>query len=242
MTDTRKTLVIYFAIWCLSVAIAAGSTLWLGLDARVPGDIMADGTVTNSRSIAVLWLMPAFATFLYGLTALGAWFEELRRRRRPPVQLGEDTRRGLAIYGRTIRNGFIGFGLLILMLQLFGLLRANGIATPLGLDRDGMVRLFNVFAGALFAYMGNATPKLPWLRQTGLDTAPYYRANRFVGWVFLLGGIGYMLSALTLPFDRMTQANGLLILAMIGLPALFYLSALVMSWRRAASFGHGPSR
>lgn len=229
MSTTRKTLLVYLAIWTASVLLAAGSTAWLGLDARVPVDMLADGTVTRSRSIAVLWLMPAMATVLFGSLALGAWFEAWRARRRPPVALGEDAQRGLAAYGRAIRTGMTGFGLLLLALQVFGLLRASGVPAPLGLDREGMVRLFNLVAGALFAYMGNVTPRLPWLRRPGLDTAPFYRANRAVGWIFMLGGLGYMLSALVSPFERMVALNGWLVLGMLGLSAAVYLAAVAAS-------------
>jgi hypothetical protein len=237
MSTTRKTLLVYGALWSASVLLAAGSTLWLGLDARVPVDMLADGTVTKSRSVAVLWLMPALATVLFGSMALGAWFEAWRARRRPPAELGEDAQRGLAAYGRAIRTVMTGFGLLLLALQLFGLLRASGIPAPLGLDREGMVRLLNLVAGALFAYIGNVTPRLPWLRRPGLDTAPFYRANRAVGWIFMLGGLGYILSALVWPFERMVAVNGWLVLGMLGFSAGFYLLAVIASARRVIRTG-----
>jgi hypothetical protein len=234
MTETRKTLLIYLAIWSVSMLVALGSTLWLGLDARIPVDMTADGTVTKSRSAAVLWFGPGMAAVLYGAMALGAWFEARRARRKPPVELGDDARRGLALYGHAVRTGMVGFGLLILVMQLFTLLRASGIPAPLGLGREGMVRLFGAVAGVLFAYIGNVTPKVPWLRQPGRDTTPYYRADRWVGRILLLGGFGYVVSSLVLPFDRMTQANGWLILAMLG------TSALVCGIALAASVRHQP--
>ncbi len=229
MSETRKSLMIYFVLWSASVLLAAASTAWLGLDARIPVDMTAAGVVTRSRSAAVLWFGPGLVTVLFGAMALGAGFEAWRDRRRPPVALGEDARRGLLVYGRAVRTVMAGFGLLILMMQLFTLLRANGVAAPLGLDREGMVRLFNVVAGVLFAYVGNVTPKLPWLRRPGLDTAPFYRANRWVGWTFMLGGLGYVLSGLLLPFARMVAANQWLILAMLALSAFSYATALVGS-------------
>jgi hypothetical protein len=242
MTDTRKTLTIYLALWCLSLLLAFGSTLWLGLDARIPVDIGADGAVIKSRSIAVLWLMPGMATVLFGSMGLGVWFEARRARRRSPVELGEDALRSLALYGRTIRNGMIGFGVLILVLQVFSLLRASGIPAPLGLDREGVVRFFNVVAGALFAYIGNVTPKLPWPRRADLDTSAFYDTSRRVGWVFTLGGIGYILSALIAPFDRMIEANGWLIAGMLGLPVLIYLHALALCVRRTARAARDSAR
>lgn len=231
MTD-RTALRIYLAIWCLSVALAAVSTWWFGLDAQVPVDMAADGTVTKSRSVAVLWLMPGMASVLYGAMGLAAWIEARRRRRKPPVVLSADAQRGLQIYGRAIRTGMAGFGLLILMLQVFAVLRTAGIVAPLGLDREGIVRLFAAMAGVLFAYTGNITPKLPWMRRPRLDTSPFYRANRAIGWIFMLGGLGYVLSALLLPFEQMIRVNGWLIVAMIGLPFLFTVHAAVTSWRR----------
>lgn len=229
MSETRKSLTIYLSLWGISVLIAAASTLWLGLDARIPVDMTAAGVVTKSRSAAVLWFGPGMATVLFGTMALGAWFEAWRYRRRPPVELGEDARRGLVTYGRAVRRVMTGFGLLILMIQLFTLVRANGVVAPLGLDREGVVRLFNVVAGALFAYVGNVTPKLPWLRKPGLDTAPFYRANRWAGWTFMLGGLGYVLAGLLLPFERMMQANAWLIGGMLGLSALCYAIAVAAS-------------
>lgn len=237
MSETRKSLTIYLVLWCASMLIAAASTGWLGLDARIPVEMTADGIVTKSRSAAVLWFGPGMATVLFGTMALGAWFEAWRYRRRPPVELGEDARRGLAVYGRAVRTVMTGFGLLILVIQVFTLLRANGIATPLGLDREGVVRLFNMIAGALFAYVGNVTPKLPWLRKPGLHTAPFYRANRWVGWTFMLGGLGYILSGLLLPFERMMQANAWLIGGMLGLSALCYGIVVAASALRATRTG-----
>jgi hypothetical protein len=232
MTDYSKPLPLYFAIWCVTILMAAAGTLWLGLDARIPVDIAANGVVLKTRSVAVLWFAPAMTAFLYGSLALGGWIDARRRRRRKPVELGEDALRGLEAFGRAIRNVMVGFGLLLILMELFTLLRAGGITTPLGLDREGVVRLVSLVAGALFAYSGNVIPKLPWMSRPGLDTSAFYRANRLVGWIFMLGGLGYVLSALTLPFNEMTRINGLLVLAMLGLSALCYLGATVSSWRR----------
>lgn len=228
--SVRNTLLIYLCLWCAGIVIAAGGIAWLGVDARIPVDILPDGTATKSRSVAVLWFMPAILTFMYGLMALGAGLDALRRRHRP-VTLGEDAQRSLVRYGRAIRNTMVGFGALALLLQVFTLLRAGGVIAPLGLDREGVVRVFAIVAGVLFAYAGNATPKIPYVPTAMLDPVRHFRSNRFAGWVFLLGGFGYVLSALLLPFDRMTQATGLLVLAMIALPAVRYAAALA-AYRR----------
>jgi hypothetical protein len=232
MIIVRKTLLIYFAIWCISIAVAAISLLWLGADARIPVDMLADGTVTKSRSTVVLWFLPALLTILYGPMAIAAPLDAWRWRKWPPAQpLGDDAQRSLARYGRTIRHYMIAFGVLGVLMQLFMLARALGVVTPLGLDREGMVRIFFFCAGLLFAYAGNATPKLPYVRTRTIDAARHHRANRFVGWVFLLGGLAYSAMALVAPFDQLSQFGGLLIGSMIVLPIVRYAWA-IHSYRR----------
>lgn len=232
MTAVRKTLLIYLVIWCVSVAVAAGSTLWLGLDARIPMDMLADGTVTKARSVVALWRLPGMLTFVYGALALAAAMEAMRERRRAvPVELSEDAQRALGRYGRVIRNTMIGFGVIGILFQVFTLLRADGVIAPLGLDREGAVRAMSVAVGLLCAYAGNVTPKIPYVRNRAMDAARHFRTNRFVGRIFLAGGIGYIVAALLLPFERMIQVHGWLILGMLGLSALRYAAAMA-AWRR----------
>jgi hypothetical protein len=232
MIIVRKTLLIYFAIWCVSIAVAAVSALWLGADTRIPVDMLADGTVTKSVGGAVLWFLPAIHTVLYGTLLIAALAEAWRWRKWPPATpLGDDAKRSLARYGRTIRNYMIAFGVLGILMQLFMLARALGVVTPLGLDREGMVRIFFFCAGLLFAYAGNATPKLPYVRTRTIDAARQLRANRFVGWVFMAGGLAYSLTALVAPFDRLSQYGGMLIGAMLLLPVIRYVWA-VIDYRR----------
>lgn len=232
ITPVRKSLLIYLAVWCASIAVAAVSLLWLGADARIPVDMLPDGTVTKSRSTVMLWFMPAMLTILYGLMAAAARIDAWRWRKWPPANpLSDDAKRSLALYGRTIRNYATAFGVLAILMQLFILARALGVAAPLGLDREGVVRLFFFFAGLLFAYAGNVTPKLPYVATRTIDAARHHRANRFVGWVFLVGGLAYSLMGLVAPFERLSQYGGLLIGSMMLLPVIRYGYA-IYSYRR----------
>ncbi len=232
MTEVRKTLLIYFTIWCVSVIIAAGATLWFGPGARVPVDFAADGTVTKFRSVAVLWFMPGLLTIMYGFLPLMAWLDaRYWRIRAPDAQLSNDAQRSLALYGRTFRNYMIAFGVMAILLQLFGLARAAGVAAPLGFDRETIVRAFNVVAGLLFAYAGNVTPKLPYTPNKAVDAARHYRSNRFAGWVFTIGGAAYSLNGLFTPFEQVGPAAGLLLAAMILLPMLAFVWARI-AYRR----------
>lgn len=230
MISVRNTLLIYFGLWLVCAALAAGGTIWLGLDGRVPVEMLADGTVTKSRSVAMLWFMPAIVAVMYGSLAIAA-LVQARRWRGRTVHLSEDAQRALTVFGRTFRIYMIGFGVLGILLQVFVLSRAGGIVTPLGLGPEGMVRAFNVLAGLLFAYAGNVTPKLPYVENAGVDAARHHRANRFAGWVFVVGGLAYSLIALILPFAQLTRVSGYLIAAMILLPLARYVWARV-AYRR----------
>ena len=63
-------------------------------------------------------------------------------------------------------------------------------------------RSLHVVAGGLMAVWGNYLPKLmsPW--QPEEEPFDWQRVHRFVGWAFTIGGIGTMLTWVTLPIDR----------------------------------------
>lgn len=230
MSEMRKTLSIYFVLWLIGVATAAGGTLWLGVDGRVPVDIDPDGTVTRSGPAAALWIIPGILTLMYGALPIAGWIDSLRWRG-GTIHLSEDAQRGLHRYGRTFRNYMIAFGALAILLQLFALARAGGVVTPLDFDREGAVRVFNIIAGLLFAYAGNVTPKLPYVPNPAMDAARHHRANRFAGWVFTVGGVAYALNGLVAPFALMGPAAGAILAAMILLTVLRYAWALI-AYRR----------
>ena len=61
--------------------------------------------------------------------------------------------------------------------------------------------------GALLAYAGNFTPKMPALPDKWLGASGFAKAYRFAGWVFMLGGILMCLTALIVPIEQI-QAVG----------------------------------
>ena len=63
-------------------------------------------------------------------------------------------------------------------------------------------RGLHVVAGGLMAVWGNYLPKLmsPW--QPEEEPFDWQRVHRFVGWVLTIGGIGSMLTWVTLPIDQ----------------------------------------
>lgn len=63
-------------------------------------------------------------------------------------------------------------------------------------------RSLHIVAGGLMVIWGNYLPKLmsPW--QPEEEPFDWQRVHRFVGWVCTIGGIGTMLTWVTLPIDR----------------------------------------
>jgi hypothetical protein len=219
MEPVRTKLITYAILLAISIALAAGATLWLGSDGRIPVDMTAEGVVTKSASVRVLWGASALLLILFGSLALGAW-GTARRQATAPVQLSSDATRSLNQYAATIHSFFVGMGILTIFLQAFSIVRAAGVAQPLGLDREGAVRLFFAIAGCLFVFVGNVVPKLPYIPSAFLDARRHFRLNRFLGWTVIIGGLLHVAAAFAAPFEQLSPVTGPVVLAMIVLPLL----------------------
>jgi hypothetical protein len=240
MTEKIKDFATFTILLAVSLALAAGGILWLGTDGRVPIDMTADGEVTKSGSVLGLWLGPAFTLVLWGLGAPGVvWLSNLVKRVRESG--GEDVLRGLGDYRAALRAYAVGFTLLVIGMQIFILARAAGVARPLGLDKESFARLFFVLGGLLFAYFGNISPKVPYVPTPAIDAARHYKAHRFFGLVFTLGGVAYCVVAVAAPFDQLGSVTWPIAMTMIVLPLIRYV-LLTMDYRREiASRGCDPA-
>jgi hypothetical protein len=231
MTGRAKDLAMFAGLFAVSVSLAVGGMVWLGPDGRVPVDMTADGEVTRSVSVVVLWFGPGLMLAMLALGAPGsAWLSTALAQARAD-EGREDAARGLARYLGAFRIYGAAFLVLTIGLQVFLLARAGGVARPLGLDRDGFVRLFFVLAGLLFVFIGNVAPKIPYVASRWIDAARHHKANRFFGLVFALGGAGYCVAAVVTPFNRLSAVMGVLGVAMILLP-LARIAWLTIDYRR----------
>lgn len=232
MSELRKSAVALLTTLAISAALSAGAVLVLGADARIPVDVAPDGTVTRSASIDGLAVPPMiFAVIAVGMSLsmlpLAGGIARGRSEDR-----GADYIQGLESQIRMLRRYAVGAGVVIILMQLFVLSRAAGIVYPLGLDRDGAVRLAFFLFGVLFCYFGNLVPKAPYLTNKRVDAAAYSKVNRFNGRVFLLGGIAVCITALIAPFDRVADFVSPIVLTMMALPVL--RAAALFIPRRAA--------
>ena len=206
----RKLVVAFSVLVAVTTACAVAAVLWFGPDAQlanVPG--ISEDRALRQPSVWILFTVPA------GLAVLGA----LAAAFLPWPKLdcsSEDARRGLELYRSAGRVFFIGVGVLVAGVQALAIVRTSGIALPPELD----LRAFYFGFGALLAYAGNFTPKMPALPDKWLGASGFAKAYRFAGWVFMLGGILMCLTALIVPIEQIQATTQRLIYAMVGLPAL----------------------
>jgi hypothetical protein len=236
MTENAKDIALFGLLFAASLALALGGMLWLGVDGRVPLDMAADGTVVRSASVMGLWFGPAILLATCALGAPGAvWLSRALAKLRTSED-GEDAARGLRRYRSVLRAYATVFALLTIGLQAFILVRAAGVARPLGLDRESVVRLFFLLAGLLFIAIGNVTPRIPYAPNQIIDAARHHKANRFFGWVFVIGGVIYGVVAVVTPFERLATVGWPICLSMIVLPLIRY-AVLIFDYRRELRSG-----
>ena len=206
----RKLVVAFTVLVAITTAFAVAAILWFGPDAQlanVPGT--SEDRALKSPSVWILFAVPA------SLAVLGALAAVLLPR--PKLDcLSADAQRGLGLYRSAGRVFFIGVGVLFAGLQALAILRTGGISLPLELD----LRAFYFGFGALLAYAGNFTPKMPALPDKWLGASGFAKAYRFAGWVFMLGGILLCFTALIVPIERIQATTQQLIYATVGLPCL----------------------
>jgi hypothetical protein len=237
MTERTKDFVTFAVLLAASAALAIGGLLWLGPEGRLPVEMAADGTVTRSTGVLALTFGPAFTLVLWGLGAPAAmWLSSALTKLRASDPSG-DAVQGLTRYLGALRAYVTGFTLLVIFIQIFMLLRAAGVARPLGLDRESVVRLFSALGGLLFIFIGNVSPKIPYVPNRWMDAARHFKGNRFAGWVFLVGGIAYVTVALGAPFDRLPLASFSLCLSMMILTFGRYVALTLESLREARAGG-----
>lgn len=240
MTERTKDFATFAILSAVTVALALGGTLWLGVDGRVPVEMTVDGVVTRSANVSVLWFVPVFTLALWGLGApVAIWLSAVLAKARAR-EGAEDAVRGLARYRSALRVYAAGFTAVMIAIQLFVLARAAGIARPLGFDRETIVRFAFLVFGLLFAYIGNLAPKIPYTPNPAYDAVRHYKANRFAGLIFVLGGIATCIAAIAAPFDRLAAATGALSAAMIGLPLIRLAMLVIEQWRKNARKGCDP--
>jgi len=221
MSELRKNFTAFALLFAASLALAFGGVLWLGADGRLPveivqGDIVRTGSVWAlfgpALIVLIIWglLIPCGVALAAPLTASNP--------------LDGDAARNLRRYLAALRIYAIGFSVLAILLQLFLLVRAAGVALPLGLDRQGAVRLSFLFSGLLFAFMGNLSPKVPHVArakvQAPFSAAEHYKIGRFFGWVFVGGGCVIIALALAGSFETLTAAVPWILGGMIVLPMI----------------------
>jgi hypothetical protein len=206
----RKLVVAFTVLVALTTAFAVGAVLWFGPDAQlanVPG--VGEDRALRSPSVWILFTVPAGLAIL-GIVAAAIlpW---------PKLDfVSEDGKRGLDLYRNAGRVFFIGVGVLVSGLQALAMLRTGGIAIPLEFD----LRAFYFGFGALLAYAGNFTPKMPALPDRWLGAAGFAKSCRFAGWVFAIGGILLCFTSLIVPIDQIQATTQKLIYAIVGLPVL----------------------
>lgn len=187
----RKLVVAFAALVALTTACAVAAVLWFGPDAQlanVPG--IGEDRAFRQPRVWILFAVPAGLGLLGALTALVLPRLNL-------CGLGEDAERGLGLYRSAGRIFFVGVGVLVAALQALAILRTSGVALPSELD----LRAFYFGFGALLAYVGNFTPKMPTLPDKWLGASGFAKAHRFAGWVYMLGGIVMCFTALAVPVE-----------------------------------------
>lgn len=129
---------------------------------------------------------------------------------------------------REITSGVIFAGLIL----VFAL--ASKLAANLGAPSDGelLQRLSMAMMGVFFVVMGNAFPKmLTPLASLQCNPAKVQAFQRFVGWVWVLSGLGYALAWLVLPIDLANPVSMALMLAGVLTVAM---RTVQMKWRSSA--------
>lgn len=224
----RKTMIAYATLIAISTLVTMASLVLFGTDRRlanVPGDIEA---IRESPSI---WLLLATPALLVVAGSLFAFVLQWHVRKWPKVdELSPDARRGLDRYQSALRRFLIGVGVLATIVQAFVVLRTAGVELPVDLD----MRAFYFGFGVLVAGVGNVTPKIPPIPDKWYKGAEVAKLNRFVGWVFTLGGLSFCLSALLVPSENLKSVTRIVIYAIIGLPILQILLQALIGSRKTA--------
>jgi hypothetical protein len=206
----RKLVVAFTGLVALTTAFAIGAVLLFGPDAQLatlPG--VSEDRALQSPSVWILFAVPAGLAILGAVTAAILPWPKLDC-------LSEDGQRGLDLYRNAGRVFFVGIGVLVSSLQALAILRTGGIAVPLEFD----LRAFYIGFGALLAYAGNFTPKMPALPDRWLGASGFAKSYRFAGWVFAIGGILMCFTSLIVPIDQIQPITQKLIYAIVGLPVL----------------------
>jgi hypothetical protein len=206
----RKLATAFTVLVVVTASFAVGAIFWFGPDARlanVPGT--GGDRALASPGVWILLAVPASLAVLGVLAAVILPWPKLDG-------LSEDAQQGLNLYRNAGRVFFIGVGMLVASLQVLAILRTGGISLPMEFD----LRAFFFGFGALLAYAGNFTPKMPALPDRWLGSSGLAKSYRFAGWVFTVGGILMCIVALIVPIEQILGTTQKLIIAIIGLPFL----------------------
>jgi hypothetical protein len=228
MGEHRRNLAAFGALFGLSLALTLWAIAWLGPDGRIPVDIAPVDAGTRDTSVTVLLFPPALVLVLWFMQIPLSWAIGAPLRASPPP--GEDVAENLRRYLRMLRFYVIGGSVVAILMQAFVMVRAAGIAAPLGFNREDFVRMAFFVFGVLFFYFGNASPKAPYTPNKWIDAARHYRSVRFGGWVFASGGIAVCVIAVTAPFETLSESITPVLFTMMTLPMVRGLVDVV--WRR----------
>jgi hypothetical protein len=224
----RKTMVAYAALFAISTLVALVSLVLFGTashPASIPGDVEA------LREPPSVWILLTTPALLVAAGSLFAFVLDWHIREWPQIdKLSPDARRGLDRYQSALRCFLIGVGVLATMVQAFVILGMAGVELPVDLD----MRAFYFGFGLLVAGVGNVTPKIPPVPDSWYKGAEVAKLNRFVGWVFTLGGLSFCLSALLVPSENLKSVTQIIICAIIGLPVLQVLLQALVGSRKTA--------
>jgi hypothetical protein len=232
MNEHRRNLAAFGALFGLSLMLTLGAIAWLGPGGRIPVDIASVDAGTRDTSVMALLFPPILVLVLWFMQIPLSWAIGAPLRASPPP--GEDIAENTRRYLRMLRFYVIGGCIVAILMQAFVMARAAGIAAPLGLNREGFVRLAFFVFGMLFFYFGNASPKAPYTPTKWIDAARHYRSARFGGWVFAIGGIAVCVLAIAAPFETLSESITPLLFTMMTLPVVRGLVDVV-SHRREAS-------
>ncbi|MBS1240467.1 MAG: hypothetical protein H6R45_1173 [Proteobacteria bacterium] len=213
----RRARHIFIAMLSVSLTLSAVVFTRAVLKGGAPGEVLLTlwmPVVQGPLTIGVLWI----ASALYG-----------RKRPLPfdgSLPMNPDDARNAA---RVANAGLVfvtGFGVVAIAGQVFWLLWKAGLLPDAG---DWGFRATLAAIGALSAYFGNVSTRMPTPRAPEAKPGVRMKYNRLAGWMCVLLGLGFAFAGLFLPLSALPAAVGILsitVLAAFAVGTVMYYSAL----------------